>query len=108
MINTQSIKEALKDGAEASMICMTCPWDRLCLTPPTMTKADIENTLEQMAKKSEESGGDSFQSMLMGTLIFAGKDDAATLCPILTNRFQTSDGRKIADALRKMMQEWED
>jgi len=112
MTNVEAIKDALKAGTEPRMICMTCPWDRFCLTPPSMTSFDIENQINKMKeedeKASEKDGTNHFMGAMMGTILFTGKDTQATLCPIVVNRLQTSDGRKIVDSIRDMMQEWED
>jgi len=107
MINTEAIKKSLAEGADPSFICMTCPWDRLCLTPPTMTAGDIEDQINKMTKKTEEKGQDGLMTSVMATLMFSGKDTTSTLCPVFVNRLHSSDGRKIADALRDMMQKWE-
>jgi hypothetical protein len=107
MINTEAIKKSLAEGVDPSFICMTCPWDRLCLTPPGMTSGDIDEQINKMTKKTEEEGKDTFLTQLMATIIFAGKDTSATLCPVFVNRLHSSDGRKVADAIRDMMQKWE-
>ena len=108
MNNPDAVKNALKDGTDPRMICMTCPWDRLCLTPPQMSAADVEQNIEKAKfDKDGQEKEDAMFSMIMSTMLFAGKDLQANLCPILTNRLHSSDGRKIADTIRTMMQEWE-
>jgi hypothetical protein len=105
--NPDAIKKALKEGADSRMLCMTCSWDRLCLTPPSMTAGDIEEQMNKMAQPKEGSDkGENIMGSLMGALIYAGKDTQATLCPVMVNRLHSSDGRKIVDQIRSMMVEW--
>jgi hypothetical protein len=110
MTNTNAIKDALKQGTEARLICMTCPWDRLCLTPPSMTAGDIDREIKTATTKATESNekNDGLMASIFSTLIFAGKDTTGELCPVFVNRLHSSDGRKVADTLREMMQGWAD
>ena len=120
MSNYAQVQEALQQGVSPSLLCGSCPWDRFCITPPEMTKAEIdakvaENTLlyeEQAAAakaRGEETNG---MAMLMGTLmtsmLYTGKDLQATVCPVLTARMRSSEGRAVVDGVRAMMKSWDD
>jgi hypothetical protein len=113
----QAVQKALSDGADPAMLCATCPWDRNCFSPPTMTSADVERQIaEATAKDAAEAEraqmlGRQAQmpvGSLMTMLIYAGKDTSAQVCPVFGLRLRSSGGRKIADTFKALMQEWDD
>jgi len=113
-----AVQDALAKGTDPAMLCSTCPWDRYCITPPTMTRADIEAQItkataldEAESVKRRETGqshSDVPVGTLMATLMFAGKDTAGTLCPVFSLRLRSSTGRTIADGIKGTMQKWDD
>jgi hypothetical protein len=50
----QRVNEALQSGADPAMLCELCPWDRLCVTPPTMTKQEIDAKMNQAKIEDEQ------------------------------------------------------
>ena len=113
MTSYQAVSDALKNGADPSMLCMTCPWDRYCLTPPNMTAGQIEQHLAKSKaddlRQAEEARARGEQpgipvGSLLTTLMVAGKDRQAELCPVFSMRLQSPDGRKIVDELKSSMQ----
>jgi hypothetical protein len=112
----QAVQKALVSGTDPAMLCATCPWDRNCFSPPAMTSADVEQQIaeahakdEQAAAEARAMGRDVMPTMtLMTALIYAGKDTAAQVCPVFGLRLRSSGGRKIADAFKALMQEWDD
>jgi len=113
----QAVQKALSGGADPAMLCATCPWDRNCFSPPTMTSAEIEQRMaeaqhkdEMAAKAARAEGRDAGMpaGTLMTALLFAGKDTSAQVCPVFGLRLRSSGGRKIADAFKSLMQEWDD
>jgi hypothetical protein len=113
----QAVQKALSGGTDPAMLCATCPWDRHCFSPPTMTSADIDARIaegaamdEQKAAEARAMGRDA--GMLTGTLLsalmFAGRDTSAQVCPVFALRLRSSGGRKIADAFKTLMQDWDD
>jgi hypothetical protein len=99
------------------MLCATCPWDRNCFTPPTMTAADVEAQIHEATEKDRAelevarmTGGEA--RMPVGSLLTAmfvgGKDTSAQVCPVLALRLRSSGGRKIADTFKGLMQDWDD
>ena len=113
----QAVQKALGDGADPAMLCATCPWDRNCFSPPTMTAADVEQQIAQAAAKDLAEAerartlGKEAQmpvASLMTMLIYAGKDTSAQVCPVFGLRLRSSDGREIADTFKALMQEWDD
>jgi hypothetical protein len=117
MSDYSAVEIALSQGADPAMLCATCPWDRTCLTPPSMTKSEIDQKIDEFSRKDDEEmakaraeGGQ--QSMpvatLLGALMFGGKDTAAQICPVFALRLRSSGGRQIADGLKASMQKWDD
>jgi hypothetical protein len=45
---------------------------------------------------------------MIKAMTFAGRDTAAPVCPVLVDRLRSSDGKRIADALRELMTSWVD
>lgn len=113
MANYQSVKSELDRGTPPGLLCATCPWDRLCITPPTMTadqvKQKMDETLDEPAGNAPSHPDRSaarLASSLVGALMFAGKDTQAEVCPVFAMRLSGPDGRTIADGIRSRMREW--
>jgi hypothetical protein len=116
----QSVQKALAEGSPPSMLCATCPWDRSCLSPPTMTKAEIDAEIAKAQAQDAERAAaarrkgktlaalDAAGGVLMATVVYAGKDTSAAICPVLALRLRSSGGREIADGLKVSMQGWDD
>jgi hypothetical protein len=113
----QAVQKALAAGTDPAMLCATCPWDRNCFSPPTMTAADVEQQIREAKAKDERaaemarlSGRDPAMPVgtLMTALIYGGKDTSAQVCPVFGLRLRSSGGRKIADTFKALMQEWDD
>jgi hypothetical protein len=110
MSDYEQVKKSMQAGTPPELICATCPWDRLCITPPTMTAAEVEQQLaqaknEDAARKDQAGGGKGFPvATLMMAMVVAGKDTAAQLCPVFALRLRGPEGRAIADSVRTQMQ----
>lgn len=111
------VQKALAAGAQPAMLCATCPWDRMCITPPTMTTADIEAKMSEAARQDDErlaaaqavgKPPEMPVGSLMTALVYAGKDTSAQVCPVFALRLRSSGGRQIADATKATMQGWDD
>lgn len=117
MSDYKRVSEALEAGTDPRLICATCPWDRFCINPPTMSRADVEREMDEAkakdaeaAEKARSEGRDV--GMPMGLLVTAmtlgGRDTQASVCPVFVARLQSSDGRLIVDGIRTQMREWDD
>jgi hypothetical protein len=113
----QAVQKTLAGGGDPAMLCATCPWDRNCFTPPTMTSAEVEQQIAEAGRKDElkataalaEGRAPSLPAgTLLTALIYAGKDTSAQVCPVFGLRLRSSGGRKIADTFKALMQEWDD
>jgi hypothetical protein len=116
-LNYKPVSDALAAGADPQMLCATCPWDRFCITPPSMTRDEIDAEQEKARRKDEDARAEKQakgedpgmpMGMLMTAVMLGGKDTAATVCPVVAMRMRTSQGRKIVDSLRAQMTGWDD
>lgn len=113
----KKVAEALQAGAEPKMLCATCPWDRYCITPPSMTAGEVEQQMADAKKKDDEAaakakaegkqGGMPMSTLLMGLAIGAA-DKTATVCPVFVARLRAGSGRAIVDSIKSQMQGWDD
>ena len=114
----RAVQESLQKGVDPALLCGTCPWDRYCVTPPTMTSGDVQKQLDEAKAKDEaeraeaRSRGETEPRMPASTLItllaVAGRDTQASVCPVFALRLKSSDGRKIADSVKAQMTGWAD
>lgn len=109
----QSVSRALADGADPAMLCMTCPWDRNCITPPSMTRAEIDAQMKEAQRKDEArqaelraQGKDPGMptGMLLTALTIGARDTQASVCPVFAMRMKLPEGRQIGDLVKGHMQ----
>ena len=106
MSDYNAVTEAMKAGTPPELICAACPWDRLCITPPTMSRADIDARIAEAEQKDmQRPGGEGKMPVgtLMTALVFAGKDTAAQICPVFSLKLKSPEGRQMADSIRTAM-----
>jgi len=114
MTDYRQVSEALAAGTAPALICATCPWDRHCLNPPAMSRAQVQaeldaavaagNGIQEDSRKAEGA----LATALVRTLFYAGKDTEVQACPVLCARLKSSQGRELADQVRAAMQAWDD
>ena len=77
--------------------------------PPTPSVRHDEEQAAAAKARGEETNG---MAMVMGTLmtsmLYSGKDLQATVCPVLSARMRSSEGRTVVDGVRAMMKSWDD
>lgn len=106
MTDYMPVKDALAAGTPPELVCAACPWDRLCITPPTMTSGDIDRQIKEAEEKDSARPGAENKmpvAMLMTAIALGGKDTAAQLCPVFALKLRGPEGREIADTLRSSM-----
>ena len=117
MSDYSAVKKALTDGAQPAMLCATCPWDRTCIAPPTMTSAEIDAKMAEAAAQDDQKLAEAQTrgqqpalpvGSLLTALTYAGKDTSAQVCPVYALRLRSSGGRRIADTMKAAMQSWDD
>lgn len=101
MSNYQSVSDALDRGVEPEYICQTCPWDRLCINPPAMTRGEVEAKMPR--KNGEPIADKDVTKSLLDVILFAGKDTQAQVCPVLAVRLRSAEGKEVADTIRSIM-----
>lgn len=107
----EQAKASLEAGEPAELICATCPWDRLCVEPPTISAQEISRKLDEaIAKDTNRDPGHTGMPVtsLLTAITWAGKDTAGKLCPVFALRLSGPDGRAVADGLRSTMRAWSD
>lgn len=117
MADYKQVEQALADGVEPVALCASCPWDRYCISPPEMTRADVDAEMARAKQQDEDSrlkalaeGRDAPLPMgvLITSIAFGGKQHSATCCPVFVVRLRSSDGRVIVDGIKDAMREWDD
>lgn len=117
MNDYKQVTEALEGGADPSLICATCPWDRYCVSPPSMTSAQVKAEIDKASEKDREEserrkaeGKDVVMPLgsLMTAVMLGGKDTSATICPVFALRLRSSDGEHIAKSIKDEMRAWDD
>jgi hypothetical protein len=111
------LEDALAAGAEPAMLCATCPWDRYCVTPPTMTKADVDEALRKAtaeddlrAQQARSQGKEPPLPMggLLTAITTGSRHRTASICPVFALRLRSGRGRDIVDGAKVLMQGWDD
>lgn len=107
MSDYTTVSKELERGTPAEVLCATCPWDRLCVTPPSMTREEIDRKLaEAESQDSEKPTKDGMPvRMLMTAIALGGRDTAGQLCPVFALRLRGPDGRQVADGIRSLMRD---
>lgn len=103
-----AVAQALARGDDPAMLCATCPWDRNCVNPPEMSAQDVRQKITETGEQAKTAGHDATAAVLMATVIYAGRDTALQCCPVLAVRLRSADGRKAAEAVKALMQNWEE
>lgn len=109
MSNYNQVSDALKSGADPKMLCLTCQWDRNCINPPSMTRAEIDRQVnEANLQDKAAAAADPSKSMPVGTLIAAltlgGRDTSAQLCPVLALQLRLPEGKAVVETIKAHMQ----
>jgi hypothetical protein len=103
-------RKSLAEGVAPELVCATCPWDRLCVEPPTVSRAEIDRQLERSKAEDEARVRRNPEAIPLVTLtmaaILGGRDTSGRLCPVFALRLRGPEGRNLADVLRVQMQGW--
>lgn len=95
--------DSIASKVEAMVNCQTCPWDQFCIRPPSMTREEIDERMEEMGKGDEPDR--AVFGTLLGAIVFGGKDAECSVCPVFAQRLKESP--TLATRIREMMQNWE-
>jgi hypothetical protein len=117
LTNYEPVAKALAEGTDPAMLCVTCPWDRNCVNPPSISTAEVrkvideagaEDKLKALAAQSLGQPAPMPTATLMMVAAYAGRDTALQACPVLALRLRSADGRKVAEGVKALMQGWEE
>ena len=79
---------------------------------PDITRTEDCNSIISLVGNlnadGKEPGMRLFLGDLMTSVLIGGKDTQAEVCPVLVARMRSSDGRRIVDSVRGLMQSWDD
>lgn len=99
-----SVKAAMAAGTPPELICAACPWDRLCISPPTMTDTEIRARVMEARDAGVKAGGNGASAVLTALAVYAGRDSMGDMCPVFALRLRAPEGRQLADSIRALMQ----
>ena len=93
------------DEAYAIAQCKDCPWYKACVSPMKFTTEDLRRQMEQ-APAGLNMTGQMDQNMqdLIASMASAAQNSLLEACPIFINRLRSNP--KLAQAVKKIMQEW--
>lgn len=100
------VHEELAKGTTPELLCATCPWDRLCVTPPAVSRQEIDRHLadaEQKDRVRDPHGVGLPVHTIMTAVAYGGRDQMGALCPVFALRLHSPDGRELADGVRTLM-----
>ncbi len=105
MAGYEDVKSAMKAGTPLEVICGTCRWDRLCVSPPELTEKQVDERIEQMTAVAMREGGPhaAQNARLLGIATLGDRSQVGAMCPVLAARLQSPQGRQIADQFRTVM-----
>lgn len=102
----KAVRDAMAAGTPLDLICVACPWDRLCVRPPEMTQDDVRRHTADMEREAAAAGATGpglITAKLAAIAIYGGRDTMGSMCPAFAARMQTGEGRRVADAIRAVM-----
>lgn len=121
------VDEAIETGADPVWLCGLCPWDRSCLDVPQIDDSDIVQTITRTVEgfrrahndinhphhddavgMAEAIGGldNAIEQMTsMAKHALGGAKNETRICPVLSARLRTSEGRRVMDAFKDVMQD---
>ena len=88
------------DEAQALVQCRACPWYKNCVLPMRVTEDDLRRQLESSMPGAAQYSMHQFLS----SLAEAAQNSLLEGCPVFIGRLRSNP--KLADRIKKMMQEW--
>jgi len=71
-----------------------------------MTKEEIEAEMKDLKREARGDPGKGVFDMLMGAMIFGGRDKEFSACPVFIQRLRASP--KLMQKIKEIMQTWEE
>ena len=93
------------DEAYAIVQCKECPWYKSCVVPMRFTAEDIRRQLQASVPGADISQqADLSLQNLLSSMATAAQNSLLEGCPIFIDRLRANP--KVAQRLKKMMQNW--
>jgi len=106
MSSYTAVRRELQAGTSPDVLCATCPWDRLCVQPPSMTRQEIDRQIDEAKQKDAKEDSDKMPvGALLTAVMIGGRDTTGQMCPVFALRLRGPDGRQLADGIRALMRE---
>lgn len=92
---------------EQQVNCSTCPWNKLCIQPPSMTRAEIDNkvnsSLGKMNSDKEDKEGGAIGAMMTAVML-GGRDRECFACEVFVDKLRESPelSNKIKELMKSM------
>ncbi len=91
---------------EQQVECASCPWDKLCIRPPSMTEAEVKEKMER-ERPSNPNDPKAEDGALLGSMLsaifFAGKDRECIACTAFITKLR--ENPELSNRIRAIMQE---
>ena len=92
------------DEAQAVVQCKTCSWYKNCVMPMRVTEADLKRQMESSMPGASTQGTPQSMSDFLSNMAMAVQNSLLEGCPVFIDRLRTNP--RIAERIKKMMQEW--
>jgi hypothetical protein len=117
MADYAAVQKALTEGADPATMCGLCTWDRICVSPPSLTTAEVQEQVTAARREDQAAAAEARAagrpapfpfSAIVATAVLTGRDMASSVCPVFALRLRSSGGRVLTDRIKNIMQEWPD
>ena len=92
---------------EQQVECSTCPWDKFCIQPPSMTEEQVEAEIKKDRGGNDPEDPKAREGAMIGgimsALMFAGKDRECRACTTFITKLR--EGPELSNRIRAIMQE---
>jgi hypothetical protein len=92
------------DEAHGLIQCKSCPWYKNCVLPIRVTEEDLRRQMESSMPNASVPGVAYGMSELLSSMATAAQNSLLEGCPVFIDRLRSQP--KLADRIKKMMQEW--
>lgn len=92
------------DEAQAVLQCKTCSWYKNCVMPMRVTEDDLRRQMESSMPGISTQGTPPSMSQFLSNMAMAVQNSLLEGCPVFIDRLRSNP--KIAERIKKMMQEW--
>lgn len=92
------------DEAQAVVQCKTCTWYKNCVLPIRVTEEDLRRQMESSAPGGSMQAASYGIAQFLSGMATAVQNSLLEGCPVFIARLRSNP--KLAERIKKMMQEW--